>query len=154
MLGPQQAKLVAWMDEEGMAGDMKEVDWTARGFDEVAQEDINKWEEAMGRHFLNYTRAELLGQAQKRDFMLFPLNTIKDILEYQQLRHRDYWVKVEHPELGEAITYPGAFFKSSEALVNIRRRAPLIGEHNEEIYERELGLSKQELATLKQANVI
>jgi formyl-CoA transferase len=34
------------------------------------------------------------------------------------------------------------------------RRAPLIGEHNEEVYINELGLSKEELLTLKQAGVI
>ncbi len=33
----------------------------------------------------------------------------------------------------------------------ISRRAPLIGEHNQEIYEKELALSKQELLTLRQA---
>ncbi len=36
----------------------------------------------------------------------------------------------------------------------IQRRAPLIGEHNEEIYEHELGLSGEQLAVLKANGVI
>jgi crotonobetainyl-CoA:carnitine CoA-transferase CaiB-like acyl-CoA transferase len=36
----------------------------------------------------------------------------------------------------------------------IRRRAPLIGEHNEEIYKKELGLSAEELMVLKQSGII
>ena len=55
--------------------------------------------------------------------------------------------------MGDAITYPGAFVKPSEAAFGIRHRAPLIGEHNEEIYG-ELGFSEGELAILKQEGVI
>ena len=54
----------------------------------------------------------------------------------------------------DTITYPGAWAISSEANLNIRRRAPLIGEHNQEIYERELGMTKEELAILKQSGVM
>jgi crotonobetainyl-CoA:carnitine CoA-transferase CaiB-like acyl-CoA transferase len=63
-------------------------------------------------------------------------------------------VELEHPELGTAITYPGAYGFFSESPVKISRRAPLIGEHNEEIYEKELGISKEKLVILKQAGVI
>jgi crotonobetainyl-CoA:carnitine CoA-transferase CaiB-like acyl-CoA transferase len=76
------------------------------------------------------------------------------MLEFEQLNIRDYWEEVEHPELDAAITYPGAFVKMTEAPCRIRRRAPLIGEHNEEIYLRELGFSVKELLVLKQAKVI
>jgi crotonobetainyl-CoA:carnitine CoA-transferase CaiB-like acyl-CoA transferase len=50
--------------------------------------------------------------------------------------------------------YPGAPFKLSNGGWKIARRAPLIGEHNEEIYVKELGFSKDELVLLKEANVI
>jgi crotonobetainyl-CoA:carnitine CoA-transferase CaiB-like acyl-CoA transferase len=36
----------------------------------------------------------------------------------------------------------------------IQRRAPLIGEHNEEVYEKELGLSKEQVTILKANGVI
>ena len=36
----------------------------------------------------------------------------------------------------------------------LRRRAPLIGEHNREVYEQELGCSAQVIAAFKQAGVI
>jgi crotonobetainyl-CoA:carnitine CoA-transferase CaiB-like acyl-CoA transferase len=42
----------------------------------------------------------------------------------------------------------------TEAPWRISRRAPLIGEHNQEIYEEELGLSKDETRLLKEAGVI
>ena len=50
--------------------------------------------------------------------------------------------------------YPGFFFKTSAAFDKRHRRAPLIGEHNEEVYTKELGLSKEELLVLKQKGVV
>jgi crotonobetainyl-CoA:carnitine CoA-transferase CaiB-like acyl-CoA transferase len=75
-------------------------------------------------------------------------------LKFPQFIERGYWVDIDHPELGTRLTYPGAFVKLSDAECGIRFRAPLIGEHNEEIYVTELGISKQELIALKQSNVI
>ena len=86
--------------------------------------------------------------------MLYPVATTDDMLENAQLAARGFWEEVEHPELGTTITYPGSFANSSEISPRISRRAPLIGEHNQEIYEQELGISKEKLVTLKQAGVI
>ena len=52
------------------------------------------------------------------------------------------------------LTYPGAPVKMTETPWKIHRRAPLIGEHNEEVYLKELGLSREELALLKANGVI
>ena len=103
---------------------------------------------------MNHTKAELWDGAQKKSIQLYPVFTPKDMLEFPQLKIRQYWQEVEHPEMGANIVYPGAFAKLAEGSCNIRRRAPLIGEHNEEIYISELGFSKEELALLKQANAI
>ena len=83
-----------------------------------------------------------------------PVNTPRDLVENQQLAIRNYFLPVEHPELGTTITYPGAPYKLSEAPWQIWNRAPLIGEHNEEIYIGELGMTGEKLDTLKQAKVI
>ena len=42
----------------------------------------------------------------------------------------------------------------SETPVEIRIRAPMIGEHNKEIFQNELGYSEAELAELKRSGVI
>ncbi len=53
-----------------------------------------------------------------------------------------------------SITHPGPFAVLSETPIQVAKRAPLLGEHNMEIYHGELGLSYQELAILKQGKVI
>ena len=101
-----------------------------------------------------HTKAELLEGAVKHQVMLYPVSTTADLLKNVQLIARGFWVQVEHLELGTEITYPGAFGCSSEISPEISRRAPLIGEHNEEIYESELGVTKDSLVMLKQSGVI
>ena len=86
--------------------------------------------------------------------MFYPITTSKDILENPQLSARDFWVDVEHAELGRKLRYPGSLVKMTEYNYTIQRRAPLVGEHNTEIYQEELGLSTEETLALKQANVI
>ena len=101
------------------------------------------------------TKAELFEEgAINRGILIAPLYNTKDISEDIQLQSRGYWVKIEHPELNESLTYCGPFLQLTETPIEYRRRAPLVGEHNEEIYGQELGLSTEKLASLKKEGVI
>ena len=80
--------------------------------------------------------------------------TFEDVLQNAQLEARGFWEMVDHPELGETIKYPGAPLKLKETPWKIQRRAPLIGEHNEEVYTGLLGFTSQRLAELKSEGVI
>jgi len=71
-----------------------------------------------------------------------------------QLLSRKFWVELEHPELNKQIIYPGPFAKMTETPLDLRWRAPRIGEHNEEIYVKELGISHEELSSLKESGII
>ena len=147
--------LVRWMESEGFTNDfMKSFNWSSPDFPKTSQEDMNIIEEVTGSFFMAHTKAELLAGAVKYEAMLYPVSTTADMLENPQLIARGFWVELEHPELGANITYAGAFGSSSEMPISITRRAPLIGEHNQEIYEKELGISKENLVMLKQAGVI
>ena len=75
-------------------------------------------------------------------------------MDDKQLQSRGFWKRVEHSELHNTITYPGAFAKLSETPIRLHRRAPLIAEHNEDIFVKELGISKEELTALRKEGVI
>jgi crotonobetainyl-CoA:carnitine CoA-transferase CaiB-like acyl-CoA transferase len=153
--GRSQHALIEWMDSEGMAPDqLKELNWDSMDYGSFTQEFRDRLEEPVANFFKQKTKAELFQESIKRGIVLFPANTAKELLEDPQLASRGYWIDVEHSELGASITYPGAFFQSSETSWRMNRRAPLIGEHNEEIYMKELGLSREELIFLKQKNII
>lgn len=147
--------LVDWMDREGIACEsLKTRDWDSFDWAEVTPEEILEMEKPLRQFFMTHTKLELYEGAFKRNIMLYPAANARDTLENQQLKARQYWVEIEHPELSTAFTYPGPFVKASETPLKIRRRAPLIGEHNQEVYEKELGLSKEELVTLVGNGVI
>jgi len=82
------------------------------------------------------------------------VNNFQDMFEDPQLIDRGFFVEVEHPELETSFTYPGAPYKHSETPWKLVRRAPLVGEHNVEIYTGKLGFSKEELSELAQEGVI
>jgi crotonobetainyl-CoA:carnitine CoA-transferase CaiB-like acyl-CoA transferase len=80
------------------------------------------------------------------------VHSLGDLLESEQLRSREYFQQVRHPVAGRQ-TYPGPPFRMGE--VEWRAgRAPLLGEHNAEVYRDELGLSGTELARLRAAGVV
>jgi crotonobetainyl-CoA:carnitine CoA-transferase CaiB-like acyl-CoA transferase len=146
--------LVRWMESEGMADDyMLNIDWDKFG-DSMTQEEIDRIEPVVAKFFLSHTKAELFAGALRTNTQVYPVSTPADMLVDEQLASRKFWVQVEHPELGTSITYPGSFAASNEAPPRISRRAPLIGEHNQEILGDELGISRSDLIVLKQAGVI
>jgi crotonobetainyl-CoA:carnitine CoA-transferase CaiB-like acyl-CoA transferase len=154
VLGPS-LPLVKWMQEEGMSTEFLDTfDWKRPDFMSLSQEEMNEIEEPTAKFFVTKTKAELLKGAVNRGIMLYPVATTADMLEDEQLAARNFWVDVEHPELGVTITYPGAFGLCSETPQVISRRSPLIGEHNLEIYHDEMGISREKLVILKQAGII
>jgi benzylsuccinate CoA-transferase BbsE subunit len=152
-LGVKTRALVEWMESEGQAGELAGVNWQQMDLLTVPSEKFYHWQELFGDFFKSHTKAELCREALVRGIVLIPASTPKDLLADPQLEARDYWEEIDYPELGGTILYPGALYKSSEMDWEFRR-APLIGEHNSEIYEQELGFSKGALALLKQGEVI
>jgi crotonobetainyl-CoA:carnitine CoA-transferase CaiB-like acyl-CoA transferase len=102
---------------------------------------------------MSHTKKEISQGAGERQISMCPLSSMEDLLHSEQLKARNFWTEIDHPELNTTITYPREFVKSSEISCETRFRAPMIGEHNEEIY-KEIGLSKQDLVVLKQAGII
>jgi crotonobetainyl-CoA:carnitine CoA-transferase CaiB-like acyl-CoA transferase len=141
------------MESEGQASELAEVNWQQMDLLTVPGEKFYHWQELFGKFFKTHTKAELCREALARGIVLIPASTPKDLLSDPQLEARDYWKEVEYPELKDTVVYPGALYKSTEISWHTRR-APLIGEHNDEIYEKELGLSRKSLTILKYTGVI
>jgi crotonobetainyl-CoA:carnitine CoA-transferase CaiB-like acyl-CoA transferase len=86
--------------------------------------------------------------------MLYPVQTVQDARDDRQLLERQYFVDVEVPALGRALTYPGAPYRMSATPWRLHRPAPRLGEHNAAIYGGVLGLSEADLTSLRQEGVI
>lgn len=96
---------------------------------------------------------EVYHGAQKRRVPFAPVSTMGDLLKSEHLNARGFFAEIAHPE-GGLLRYPGAPYKFSASPWALRSPAPCLGQHNEEIYGGQLGLSPEELKSLKETNVI
>ena len=98
------------------------------------------------------TRREIVEACQAERVFSAPINTTEDLLNEPQLQERGFWVEIDHPVVGR-LTYPGRPALSAELPWVIRRPAPLLGEHNEEVYTS-LGYTKEDLVKLREGGII
>ncbi len=149
--------VVTWMAEQNMAPDwlIKMDWWKDYNASKLKQDLADKVGAAIEAFTLTRTKEELyLEGAYQRNILIAPVANTKDISEDIQLEARHFWVELAHPELGRDIPYCGPFIMLSATPIIYQRRAPLIGEHNQEIFGGELGLSAAEMKTLKAKGVI
>jgi len=161
ILGGAHAGMVAssralqeWANSLGHALELKDFDWTKLDVGTVTQAEMNKVRDAMQAFLLTRTKAEIMDRGVDQGILIVPITDAKDITESPQFKARQFFVQVEHPELGQAITYPSLPVKATGLPYQPQRRAPLIGEHNEEVLVGELGFTGEELARLKMGRVI
>jgi benzylsuccinate CoA-transferase BbsE subunit len=100
-----------------------------------------------------FTVDEIYHEGQRRHLAFTPVNTAAAVASDPRLAARDYFVSVEHPEAG-TLRYPGAPYRHSETPWSITRPAPRVGEHNEEVYCGELGVTDGALRELKQRGIV
>ncbi len=80
--------------------------------------------------------------------------TMKDILEMEQLLHRDYFVELDHPVAGR-LSYPGAPIMPEKGVdAWVFRRAPLLGEHTSLALNSWLGYSEAQVSDLMDQGVL
>ena len=128
--------LVTYMDENGMAPPaLTGRDWKGYNHNLITQPDVDEIEAALAAFFATKTMAELFDAACERNLMLAPANTAREIVASRQLAAREFFVEVDDAGRALTLTYPGPFAKTSLNGVGIRRPAPRLGEHNDEVYE-------------------
>ena len=148
-------QLVAWMDEQEMAPEwLKQIDWDQFEVTQIQQEEIDRLEGPIFEFFSTLNKQEFLAGAIKRQMLGYPVSTVADIYRDPQLAARQFWQEVRDPASGVALKYPGGFAVINGERLTIRRPAPRIGEHNQEVYAQELGLCPSEITQLQAAGVI
>jgi len=147
----QWETLVEWMDSEGMAEDLKDEKYQGEEFRQNHHDHII---EVLRRWIKTHTANELFELGQLMRFPWAPVYSLKEVLESPQLRSRRFFVEVGHPESGTFIQYSGAPCKFDGCALDQWKRAPRIGEDNLEIYQKELGLSDEELRRLSSIHAI
>ncbi len=75
---------------------------------------------------------EALALAQQHRILGGTVHSVADVLDDPSFRERGFWDEIDHPVAGR-LTYPGRPFIMSDSPRPPPRRAPLLGEHTEEV---------------------
>jgi len=167
--GAAWSVMLEWMNREGKAEDLNEEPYAGI----IAQLNLRFLSGLMNEPELLPGRIKALGhiyevfarfcksmskwalyeEGQKQRLMFGIVSTPEDLVNSPQLVARKWLQDVRHDELGETLRYPGPPYRLSETPWAIRRRPPLPGEHNAEVFGA-LGVSKQELDALRAKGVV
>jgi len=96
---------------------------------------------------------DLYRAAQEHRIPFAPINTMRSLYESEHLHQRNFFVEVDRAGAGK-LRLPGMPSQYGNSHWAIRRAAPLLGEHNEQIFCGELGLTTNRLTALHQAGVV
>ena len=145
-------ELADLLDSYGMAGDLRDPKYQDQAV--IAANTSHIIDDLVAKFIASLPAEEIYHAAQSRGFTWAAVRAPEELLDDPHLRDRGFWKEVEHPELGRSFVYPGEAAIYNGSPWRISRRAPLIGEHNTEIFCGELGLSPMELCILAESRVI
>jgi len=153
--GRMNKTLVDWLDSEGLATQhLRSFDWLNLDMAKVPDKIVTEIEECIGRFFKNHTRADLFKGCMERGINLCPVWNAPDLLDFVQLKERDYWTTIDHQEFGMSLKHAGPLFSSTEVDGLVECPAPQLGQHNYETYSELLHYSEAEIHHFKENGVI
>jgi hypothetical protein len=95
-------------------------------------EIIDEWNAQFIVWCLERTKREIWAEARRAKVLCGPLFSMEDIFADEHFRGRGFWQTVNHPALGP-FEMPGRPFLMPEGGYQLRRPAPLMGEHTGEV---------------------
>ncbi len=111
-------------------------------------------DEGLAMWFAGRSRDEALRALHDAGVAAEAVAAAYDVDGDEQMNARRFWEPVAHPIVGE-VPYPGWPMRMAAMPGRwYRRPAPLLGEHNDEVLGAELGITPEELDTLRVAGVI
>ena len=119
-------------------------------FDTPAARVLNgeELDDIIHKRFLEKPKEELFHETQALGSSFGIVMSTEDLLSCPHLAEREFFAEVGHPVTGP-LKYPGAPFKMPDGGWQ-KGRAPLLGEHNREIFIDKLGYSQEDLVKFRE----
>jgi crotonobetainyl-CoA:carnitine CoA-transferase CaiB-like acyl-CoA transferase len=102
---------------------------------------------------MEHTVEEIYRNSQEKGIPLGAVRNAAQVLEDKQMKAREFFVDIDRAKTGK-LTFPGVPYRFSEIQREAPVAAPLLGQHNEEIYCKRMGYTRIDLDKLKEAGVI
>lgn len=101
----------------------------------------------VGEWMLQQPKQEMYHRAQRQRMPFGYICDAQDLLESPQYLDRGYFLNIDHPATGP-LTYPGMPMRWGDDQWTVLR-APMLGEHNDEVYGELLGYTADDVAALR-----
>ncbi len=143
---PEFGALYAWIEELGLLEEFPEAFLLKMGQERerIELSKIREDEELQaifgaGREGQNFVASKVSAYdffvgSQERGLPVGVIYSPEEVMEDRHFKARGFPVEVEHDNLGRSFTYPGAPYVFHGSPWRIQRRAPLLGEHNEQVF--------------------
>lgn len=102
---------------------------------------------------MQHTNQEIEEALDKAKVPVACLKSIDELIDDPQIACREMLIEQENPVIGK-VKLPGSPLKLKETPPDTSMRAPMLGEHTEEILKEVLHYSELEIANIKQAQII
>jgi crotonobetainyl-CoA:carnitine CoA-transferase CaiB-like acyl-CoA transferase len=143
----QWKRLVELMSNPEWAQEDLFKDRIARGQNQDALKAL------MGEWLSTWKVQDLYVEAQKRRIPFAPINTMRDLYESEHLAERNFFVSFDQPGVGK-VKLPGMPSIYNRTQWSLRRPAPRLGEHSEEVFCGEYGVARERLRELHKAGIV
>ena len=156
--GAALAKMVHWLVEDGVVPEewIEGEAWPTYDVRLVTQQPlrygIDEVIDALKRYARRHDKQSLLGRGLAEGVTIAPVTTVEDVARFRHLEERGYWLQAPLPD-GREVRVPGLFARLTETPMAVRRPAPRLGQHNDEVLGGMLGLSSQEIAAVRGAPI-
>lgn len=120
---------------------------------EISRLYADEMDELLAPWLMAHDKDEIFHAAQERGIPFAPVYTTEEVVGNEHLRARGYFETIEHPLAGE-IEYPGAPYVLGETPCQVLRAAPLLGEHNDEVWCERVGVEPRDLSVMRRNRII
>ena len=129
--------LLDWMIDDGVAlPAWKDEDWNSYELRVIGGGQVllpvDQLLDVYRRFTALHTKRELFERGLKIGATIAPVNTVADLLDFPHLKAREFWINSILPD-GKAISMPGAFARSNHGKLEVKRWAPTVDQHGDEI---------------------
>ena len=153
-LGRTAANFIDVLAEHGAAQDLTDPKYQDRDY--TSRPEVTAHIASVAREWVashNFDR-DLWREGQKHEFHWSPIRKPEENLADHNWRERKTFAQVRHEDIDRTLTYIGAPWLAEQCPWREGPRAPLLGEHNQEVFGKELGYSAAKLKALQKSKVM
>ena len=145
--------LASFIEESLLTGEARALLMKGSEQAEALSEPLERIDEAVIDFLRGHPKQYIYEEGQKRRVLVGMVSTPQDISRNPQLEAREWFVEIEDRGRGKRLRYPGPPWRFKATPATLRRPAPMLGEHNEEIFG-EIGLEPALVGALARAGVV